>query len=145
MSASVDAAQAVTDAINAGSYTRQFTAVRGYVPEFVLEDTTPNGLQVFVAPATHAVNNLTRGTKLHQPGIVVSVIEKPVDLSNEAIDPLVDLVEAIKVSLSGTINVGGQRMLGTIPEEPLYRPDVLTQQRVFWGMFTVTFRLPIDT
>lgn len=142
----IDIAEAIKDLINAavvaGSFTFTFTAVRAYVPPFVLEEKEVKGLEVFVSPATHGVGKLTRGTNLHQVGVAVSVIHKPENRSNEAIDPLVDLVEALKLLCVGKVVVSSQSGNSTINEEPIYRPEQLINSGIFWGAFTVVVNLP---
>lgn len=144
--ASVAAADVVVDTINAavddGDFAQQFTAVRAYVPRFVLEDSAPAGLQVFVCPTSHGNVNFTRDSNTISCGIVVSVIQKLVEVSNEEIDPLIELVEQLKTLLSGVLSVLGQRALCDLQPDPLYRPDQIIEGRVFWSMFTVTVSFP---
>lgn len=134
--------QVINDAVDNDTFNFQFTAIRAYVPPFVLEEATPKGLQVFVCPTTHGNVNLARDTNLNSCGIVVSVIKHIDEISNEVIDPLVELVEQLKDLLGGTVNASGQSGMCNLQDEPLYRPEILVERRVFWGMFTVTVQLP---
>lgn len=151
--ASITAAEAIRDLINEavddGQFEQRFRAVRGIVPDFVLQDAAPKGLQVWVCPTTHGQENYTRGDDLHTCGVVVSVIKKLDAITNEAIDPLIELVETIKKLVSGTFEVedAGGRAAGNLEREPLYRPEYLQVNegrpyRVFWGLFTVTVVFP---
>lgn len=153
--ASVDVAEAIKDLINAAAaadeFSFRFTAVRAYVPNFVLEQTTPSGLEVYVSPVRHSVSKdprrgATRATNVRQCGVAVSVICKPPDRSNESIDPLVDLVEQIQVSLCGKLVVGGVSANTDISDQPLFRPEQLIESAgLFWGAFVLDVYLTRDS
>ena len=153
--ASVDIAESIKDLINAAAaadeFSFHFTAVRAYVPNFVLENTTPSGLEVYVSPARHSVSKdprrgATRGTNVRQCGIAISVINKPPDRSNESLDPLVDLVEQIQVKLCGKIVVGTVSANTEISDQPLFRPEQLIESAgLFWGAFVLDVYLARDS
>lgn len=140
--AAADTVAAILNAAQvAGKFNRQFTAEREYVPNFVLENSLPEGLKVFVCPTRHGIELLTRGTHTHNISILVSVTFKPPAITAEEIDPLIRLINAMKAELMPAIYVGNQIAETAIPEAPLYQAEYLTTKRGFWGMFTVTLDL----
>lgn len=90
-------ADAVTDAVNGGTFSVAFTAVRSWLPVFRLEQGDLATVQVTVAPMTRESAPAARGKDLHRHSIEIAIQK---ELASETtletdVDALTDLVEEI--------------------------------------------------
>lgn len=138
----IDIADAVTDAINAGSFSQAVTAVRAYRPTYELEQlaaltttVVPKGVTVTTAGRNRNQFDVTVDVAIQQGGI------DPDDAST--LDPLMELVTEIgdhfrlkPLTVPGIAGVHWVRS----EHEPIFAPDHLREHRVFTGVLSLTFR-----
>ena len=136
----VGVAQAVTDELNAGSFSLPFTAERKYLPIYTLQDM--KGLHVTVVPRGVAVSSLGRARNQYDYQVDVAVQKKLAEEEAGEIDPLMSLVEEIAdhfrlKRLAGYPNAAWARTTN----EPVYDPEHLNELRQFTSVLTFSFRV----
>ena len=143
MSAISDIAEAVKTILNVPTFSPPFTATRGYLPVFELEDM--NTLHVTVVPRTETILPASRSQNQHDYQIDIAVQQRFSDDTNAVIDPLMTLVEAIKDYLKQLQLVGNATALDSswvrTANEPIYDPAHMSKWRQFTSLLTVTYRV----
>lgn len=86
-------ADAVVTALNAGTFSTAFTAVRGYIATHDLPDL--DTLRVTVMPAADQISRASRASAKHHYVIDIGIQKKPSTLNNANLDPLTLLTEEI--------------------------------------------------
>lgn len=139
MSLLADLATAVVAKLNAGSYTRPFTARRAYQPVHELEDLAT--LQVTVVPRALEPSLAARGTRTRDVTVEIGVQQQVDPASLPAVDALVTLVEELVDDLEG------QRLpdypnaaFVSLTSEPIAAAEHLREKRVFTALIAVTYR-----
>lgn len=143
MSEIVAIADAVVEAINAGSFRRDLTARRHYLPVFDLPQMQQ--LHVTVVPKSVEISAAGRDRNQHDYAIDVAVQMKVADAEGEAsaeIDALMGLVQEIAdhLRLKRLATYPGAAWL-RIANDPIYAPEHLEQMRQFTSVLTVTYRV----
>jgi len=136
-------AGAVTDHVNAGSYSRPVAAERTYQPAFTLEQL--GELRVSVVPRTTSVTPTSRGSAIFEHVIDVGVQQKlPSEAETAAIDELLGLVWEIGDRLRAQRLPGapGAAWAGIAHEVAgaVLSGESLEQHRVFTSVLSVTYR-----
>jgi len=139
VSVAVDIAEAVKEALNAGSFSQPFQATREYRPAFELKDMAE--LHVTVVPHAVEITSLSRSKHQYDVQIHVAVQKKFTDDSPAELDPLMDLVEEImdffrlrKLADTGATCVG-------VANAPVYAAEHMAELRQFTSLVTLTFRV----
>lgn len=140
MSQITDAVDAVVSLLNAHSFSKAFTAVKSYQPDYTMKNLAT--LKVTVTPRAIAVETISRGKFLNSIQIDVAVQQKPAQLANTDLEALLDLVGEIVTYLSN-------RDLATTPacywtrteNDPIYAPEHLTEFRSFTSVITLTYKV----
>ena len=139
MSVAVDIAEAVKEALNAGSFSQPFQAAREYRPAFELKDMAV--LHVTVVPHAVEVASLSRSRQQYDVQVHVAVQKKFAEDSAAELDPLMDLVEEVmdffrlrKLSDTGATCVG-------VANAPVYASEHMAELRQFTSLVTLTFRV----
>jgi len=89
----LDIADAIVTQLNAATLSQAFTAVRGYLPTFELEDF--DTLQVTVVPKADDGKLDTRSQSIHDYAIDIGIQKRFDAITNDNLDPLVLLTEEI--------------------------------------------------
>jgi hypothetical protein len=133
-------ADAVVEALNAGTFSWTFTARRDYLPIYELEDV--KDLRVTVVPKGVAIQSSGRNSNQHDVEIDVAVQKKLAKVEAAEIDPLIALVEEIAdhFRFKRLISYTSAVWIKT-ENEPVYAPEHLDQFRVFTSILTLTFRV----
>lgn len=129
-------AQAVVDALNAGTYSQSFVATRAYRVAPELND--PKVLRVAVVPRGIEYGVIGRGAVQTEIQIDIG-IHKKVELTMGPLDAAMALVEEIALSLRVPQLFGVYQWVSTA-NVPIYSPDHLDQAKEFLSILTVTFR-----
>lgn len=145
---SVQLEKAVVDELNEGTFSKRFTAERGYLPIFDLGEMKDLHVTVVKASKVRTINS--KAWDQGDFGIYVSVQKRIcpdrkncVDkLDQEKIDGLVLLTEEIEDHLFGHTLVIGGRNYGCIgtDNDPIYSPSHLEELMQFTSVLTLTFR-----
>jgi hypothetical protein len=124
----INAAEAIKDALNSGTYSRSFTAVREYVLYKRLTQITD--LTVIVQPLEDNMTIASREKDEHIFTISITVMEKC--LTTAKVDELVSLAEEIYMSLRRDQLAGLDDYNVVSFENPtLYNPDELGSANLF--------------
>lgn len=139
-----DIAEAVKNAINAGSYSRQVTAVRSWVPVWQLEELRGK-LTVAVAPATPVPSSVKRGEFLWDYPMVVGFGQQVDRLENTFIDPLADVVQEVvdAIKLVRVTLADGTTKASHYATEYMRHADAefLTEKGLFVSLVQMTYRI----
>jgi hypothetical protein len=135
-----DVAEALKDLLNSapgGTFAQAFTAARSNAPGFPLEDLA--SLRVITAPKALEESIATRGSVAETIRVDVGVIKR--FASQAEADALLTLAGQIRsyVRMRPLASVGAA-WLGTA-QDPLYDPDQYRQNKVFFAVLTITYRL----
>ena len=127
----IDVADAVTDSINAATFTPAVTAVRTYSPERDLEDLID--LAVFVMPGSMIVEKETRAENSYMIRIDVVIAKKITSDANATIDAFMDLAQEIiehfdRLKLTAGTNTAHWQ---SAENDPLFDGPRLENGRVF--------------
>ena len=141
MSKIADIAQAVTDELNAGSFSQSFTAERAYLPVFELKDMAT--LHVTVVPKGRELETVARTIPQEDVQIDVAVQQKLADVATESgqIDALLTLVEEIGAHFARKRLAGTNALWLRTENVPVYDPDHLREMRQLTSVLTLTFRV----
>jgi hypothetical protein len=135
MSAIVDIADSIVTSLNAASLSQTFTSVRGYIPEYDLENLAT--MQVTVVPSLIAISGLSRSGNQYDQGITVAIYKRIV-INNANLDALMTFVEEIADTLIRTRH-SGATVIATA-NDPIYSPDDLREKQLFISLINVTLR-----
>ncbi len=137
-----DLADAVVASLNAGTFSLPFVAERVAVPEVRL--TEMDSLHVTVVPRRVQNEILSRNSDVHEVQVDVAVQQRVADLTNEAIDPLLALVEEIAAHLNRRPmawtgppagSAAWRKTEFTLP----YSAEHLREMKQFTSVLTVTY------
>jgi len=132
-------AQAVADDLGAHAFPRAFTAVRAYLPHHELGEFDTCRVTVLVAGRT--LEPAARGWLQLDHRIDVAVQERLASDESAAIDPLLELVEAIADHLANHLLVAAPEARWVKSEHaPLIAAEHLNEFRQFTSVLTLTYR-----
>lgn len=133
----INIADAIVTALNGEAFSQPFTAVRGYLPTFDLQEL--NQLKVTVVPKEDDGKLDTRDASTHDYAIDIGVQKKPPTIDNPDLDPLMRLTQEIAdYFLFGKQAAGATLIAPTV--RILYLQDHLQKMRQFTSVITLTFR-----
>ena len=132
-----DIAQAVTDALNAESFSMVFTAERKAAPMVKLSEM--DSLHVTVVPREVESAALDRTRDSHEVKIDVAIQKRVASLENDAIDPLMALVREIADFLNRRNLSDG--LWKKTENKPVYSPEHLREMRQFTSVLTLTYQV----
>ena len=132
-----DIAQAVTDALNAESFSMVFTAERKAAPMVKLSEM--DSLHVTVVPREVESAALDRTRDSHEVKIDVAIQKRVASLENDAIDPLMALVREIADFLNRRNLSNG--LWKKTENKPVYSPEHLREMRQFTSVLTLTYQV----
>jgi len=143
MSTIVTIADAVTDRLNAGSFSQPFTAERLYQPTFDLADLAT--LRVSVVPRSLTITGASRRMSQYEAQIDIGIQRRltadPADDESE-IDDLMGLVEEIADHLRFERLAGAPEAVWVgVAQEPLVATEHLEEHRQFTSVLSVTYRV----
>lgn len=132
-------AAAVVTALNAGSWSMSFTAVRQHVVSPKLEDL--GTMLVAVVPISSDIEQFTRGSVVKVIAADVGVMARVSAIDTATIDPYVDLVDEIVDAFHGKRLTGLPAAMCTASRpEPIYDALRLEQERLFFSIINLEFR-----
>ena len=136
----LDIADGVASALNGEVFSKDFTAVRAYVPSFKIHET--DGLQVTVVPRGLERTSGTRSESQHDYQVDVGVQEKFEQGDAAELDPLMDLVEEIADFLGDeTLDTDPLCACASVEHGALYVQEHMREGRVFTSVLTCTYRM----
>jgi len=130
--------EGVKDALNVGTFSQAFTAIRTYYPHFKLAEYKT--LRVTVLPVNMLIEEVSRAAVIDKVTINVAV-QKQVDPDdNAAMDPLVEVVEEISnyFRVNPDQTPSGFRYNG-VEVGPIAAPEMLERNRVFTSIINFSF------
>jgi hypothetical protein len=138
MPLTVEVADSVVAELNAATLSQTFEAQRLYRPQF--DAAQLKTLRVSVVPKKIEIATASRGSNQYDVSIDVAVQKKLDSDANDAIDPLMQLVEEIGefFRLRPLASVAAAWI--KTENAPIYALEHLEQQRVFTSVLTLTFR-----
>lgn len=136
----IDLPEAIVDELNAGSFSKAFTATRAAVPDFDRKDM--DTLRVTVVPRTMTSAVLTRSDDNRDAQINIGIQQAVDGFTNAIIDPFLDFTEEILDYLNRkNLTVGTTTYLWQKSENaPIYAPEHLKERRQFTAILTMTYR-----
>jgi len=136
----VAVADAVTESLNAATFSEPFTALRHYQPLFELKDM--KNLHVSVVPSGVAIAMRNRGHSDAEVKIDVAVQKKLARADAQEIDPLMVLVEEIAEHFKTKRLPGLPQAVWVKTENaPIYAQEHLAELRQFTSVLSFTFRV----
>lgn len=142
MSTITSIADAVTDRLNAGSFSQSFTAERHYQPQFDLAELET--LKVSVVPRSLTVSGSSRRQSQYDALVDIGVQKRlSADGDEKAqVDALLDLVEEIADHLRFERLPGLPEAVWVgLAHEPVVAAEHLEQHRQFTSLLTATYRV----
>jgi len=133
----VQVAQAVTDALNAGTFSMPFTAQRMALPLFTLEEM--QDLHVTVVPREVASSVLDRASDEDEVKVDVAVQKRAASVAVADVDPLLAFVQEIADFLNR--RQMGDAIWKKTENKPVYLPEHLREKEQFTSVLTVTYKL----
>lgn len=137
-------ADAVADAVNGGTYSVAFTAVRAWLPVFRLEHGDLSAVQVTVAPMTRESAPAARGKDLHRHSIEIAIQKDlPYESTLETeVDAMTDLVEEIADRLARrNLFAGGMTWhIEGVKIDPVCAFTELDGSRLFVSVIEATYK-----
>lgn len=134
-----DVAQAVTDELNAETWSQTFTANRAHHVQYALTDLAT--LRVEVVGRATDTEQFTRAARLKVVEVDVGVLKKVDDITNATLDPLVALVDEIADHFHGTRLDGLTAAFCTVSRpDPVYNQEHLESTRSFFSVLRLEFR-----
>lgn len=133
----VQVAQAVTDALNAGTFSMPFTAQRMALPLFTLEEM--QDLHVTVVPREVASSVLDRASDEDEVKVDVAVQKRTASVAVADVDPLLAFVQEIADFLNR--QQMGDAIWKKTENKPVYLPEHLREKEQFTSVLTVTYKL----
>ena len=135
----VQIADQVATELNTATFSQPFTAARLFLPLFELKDLET--LRVSVVPRSIGTSIHTRKQTQNDYGVDIG-IQKRVDNSDAAVDPLLFLVEEIAEFFKFQRLAGATNAVWISTEnDPVYAADHRETLRVFTSVLTLTFRV----
>jgi len=136
----IDIADAVVVALNAASFSQEFTAKRHYRPRFDLSEMQALHVSVVPKAVTSEIQSRSQASGDYQVDVGVQKrIAEEADL-----DPLMTLVEEVadhfrfaRLALPG----GEQAVWVRTESDPVYAPEHLDELRQLTSVLTLTFRV----
>jgi hypothetical protein len=135
----VDIADAVVTALNVGTFSQSFQAVRHYQPVYELKDM--GTLHVSVVPKGIELELFTRAQVQADVQIDIGVQKKLASLEGAEVDPLMHLVDEIGDYFRTHALAGTPAVWFKTENVPIYAPEHLAKLRQFTSVLTLTFRL----
>jgi hypothetical protein len=133
----IDVADAIVTELNGHSFSQPFTAARGYLPTFDLQEM--GELKVTVVPKEDDGKLDTRTASTHDYAIDIGIQKKPPKVENAELDPLMLVVQEIADHF-----LFGKEAAGTTLISPtvriLYLQEHLQKLHQFTSVITLTFR-----
>lgn len=140
MATIVELTTAVTDKLNATSFSLFFVATRYYRPRHELRSLQT--LAVSVVPRAATITPESRTLDRWEYQIDVAIQKKLADESVEEIDPLMELVDEIAREFRlWRPPTHPEAVCAEVANEPIYAVEHLEQLRVFTSVITLTFRM----
>ena len=133
----VQVAQAVTDALNAGTFSMPFTAQRLALPLFTLEEMQV--LHVTVVPREVASSVLDRASDEDEVKVDVAVQKRAAAVAVADVDPLLAFVQEIADFLNR--RQMGDAIWKKTENKPVYAPEHLREKQQFTSVLTVTYKV----
>ena len=137
-------ADAVTDALNGGTFSVSFVAVRAWLPVYKLATGDLDTVQVSVAPMTRESAPAARGKDLHRHAIEIAVQK---ELASETtletdVDALIALVEEIADHLTRrTLTASGMTWhVDGVKVDPVCAFTELEGSRIFASVIEATYQ-----
>ena len=132
-------AEAVKDALAAGSFTQSFTPTRVALPEFKLVDL--GTLTVTVVPREMTLSLDSRRDNACEMGIDVAVHKRVSDTGTTTVDALMALVQEIADHMTrrDLTAAGGTAFWRETRIDPLYAPEELRQNRLFVSVLRLDY------
>lgn len=133
---------AIVAELNAATFPKDFTATRGYLPRYTLEDM--DTLHVTVVPKDLTISSASRGGAWKDYRIDIAVQQRAQGLHTDTLDGLVQLTESISDYLrTAPLTAMPQAKATDVTHEPVYVPEHLDQLHQFTSVVTVTYRLAV--
>jgi hypothetical protein len=139
MSDTVDLAEAVKVELAGHAFSQPFVPQRVYLPTFTLQDLA--NLQVTVAPASIARDNVSRAHVQVDRQVEVAVTQRVQSIDVVGVDALVGLVEEISDFLDGRTLAPAPAFLQIAMEVVPYDQEALHSKNVFAALVTLTYRV----
>jgi len=136
-------ADAVKDELNAGAFSQDFTAVRGYLERKKLEEMSD--VYVLVNPTARVETEPgSRDIDRNTYRINVTILKKISSKANAQVDPLITLTDEIYrhfriISIDNNA-LGEQFFCQGVENEPLYGQDELKESSLYRGVISLFFR-----
>lgn len=136
----IDIADAVVEAMNAGTFSQAFTAVRAYLPQFDLKEMAT--LHVTVVPKSVASEMASRSAYQSDYQIDLAVQQRLASADESLLDPFMALVQEIADfwRFRGIRAAGRDFACVKVANDPIYSPEHLAQMQQFTSVLTLTFR-----
>jgi hypothetical protein len=134
----VDIADAVVTALNSGTFSQSFQAVRHYQPVFELKDM--GTLHVSVVPKGIELELFTRTQVQADVQVDIGVQKKLESIEPADMDPLMRLVEEIGDYFRTHALTGTPAVWIKTENVPIFAPEHLGKLRQFTSVLTLTFR-----
>ena len=134
-----DAVATELNAAPAGTFSKDFSAVRKVIPAYELSELSE--LKVTVVPKAIEIASSTRGSAQHDFSVDIGIQQKISKDVDGDVETLMGLVDEIAAYLT-------KRKLTDVPwavwvsikNEPPYVPEHLLEKRTFTSVLTVTYR-----
>jgi hypothetical protein len=133
----IELADAIVSELNGHTFSQAFTAQRGYLPTFELQEL--DRLKVTVVPKEDEGRLDSRSSSAHDYAIDIGIQKKPKTIDNKYLDPLMYLAQEI-----ADFFLFGKRPAAATLVAPqvriLYLQEHLLTLRQFTSVVTLTFR-----
>lgn len=134
-----DVAQAVTNELNAQSWSIALTAERYHLVKYALPDLVD--IKVPVVGRGIDKEQFTRSETVDVLEVDVGILVKLDDLENLTLDPYVALVDEIANHFQAVRLPSLEQAISTVSRpDPIYDQDVLETERVFQSVLRLEFR-----
>lgn len=131
-------AAAITAELNATEFSQSFTAVRGYIPMYKLDEI--DSLKVTVMLRTDERENIARGMTGNRVTVDVAIQKRFDSHANSAIDPLMVLGREIQRHFERLRLPGMEEAAHTGTEnEPAYIPEHMMEWRQFTSVISLSY------
>lgn len=138
-----DAVAALLNEADAGTFSQDFTAARRCNPFFEVAELT--SLQVSVAPLEFEGEQTSRGTPIDEVAINVG-LHKKVSVDDDDVASCCEVVqEAVQyLRAQRTLSAVENTQFLRIKNSPIYSMDHLVEQRVFFSVIEVRYKVVIS-
>ncbi|MDD5503347.1 MAG: hypothetical protein PHH26_07805 [Candidatus Thermoplasmatota archaeon] len=135
----VQVADAVVTALNAGEFTREFTAVRAFLPYFTSAQLAT--VQVSVVPGGIEMTPVTRANTLDVLSVDIGVIKNVDPGDGDEINNLINFVHEIIEYMRGLkLTAQPNASWFKTAVDPLYSEEQLSQNKCFMSILTVSYK-----